>query len=88
VKRSVGKIAVINAGDGKHAQEIETYRHLHRKRTPTHPDNGQTAKMQGDERQATQPIDTVEVTYVGQGRLIEVFRVEPLDKCNGYSAQK
>src|SRR5215217_2686727 len=55
-KGSMREVSVVPTCDGKHPDEIECGRHRDRSPAPAHPDNAQTHAVNGDERNAAEPI--------------------------------
>ena len=75
---AVGKVAVVEAGDGKHADEVEEDRGNDDGGIDADPEDGKAAEVEEDEGEGALPVDLVgEVGGIG-GFLAPVVRVEPL----------
>ena len=57
LERAVREVAVVERGDGEHAQAVQHDGGDHRDRTPAHPDDGEADGMHEDERQDARPVD-------------------------------
>ena len=53
---------MINAGNGKHPDQIKRNRSPHRCPTPTNDKDPQATQVKDDERQTTEPVYAVNVT--------------------------
>jgi hypothetical protein len=62
------KVAMINPGYGKHANQIERDGGLHGKGTPAYPKNRETPHVQNDKGKASHPVDAVEITTINYRR--------------------
>jgi hypothetical protein len=88
--RAVGlvrKVAVINAGHGKHPQHIERNRRPDGESTRPHPDHAETAGVQDDERDTPHPVDLVRLVPHLFRPLRRVVGINPLYDGGGGAAE-
>lgn len=76
----VGKIAVQNAGNGKHADEVEGNGCAHSEPAPTHPDQAKTTEVQHDKGNATDKVDPIGLGADGFRGFEGVIGINPLKK--------
>lgn len=58
-KRAVRKVAMVEAGQGEHADGVEHTGHEDRYRGDAHPEGPNAGQMHGEERDGAQPIDAL-----------------------------
>ena len=58
-ERAMRKIAVVEAGERKHAHGIQRHRHDQRHRRHADPDHADAGQVHGDEGRGAQPVDAV-----------------------------
>jgi hypothetical protein len=83
----VGEIAVVEAGDREHPQEVERHANDEGDRAHAHHEHEQAGRVHQDERQRAQPVDAV------SGGMIRVEarcagRVEPVQNRCAHSDQR
>jgi hypothetical protein len=76
-KGLVGKVAMIEAGNGKNADKIKKHSDKYCHRTPTHPNHAKAPQMQDQERQNPEPV-RFSAMILSQ-RLNTCFRIKPSD---------
>ena len=67
-KRIVRKIAMVKAGDRKHAQRVEACGNDNGSRADTHPDDGEAPQMQRHKRQHARPIHATRGHAIGRSK--------------------
>jgi hypothetical protein len=75
---------MINACDSKHPDQIKRDGGSDRSPTPTDDKDCQATEVKDDEREATEPVDTVNVADSCRGSGSVIVGIEPLDKCRSY----
>src|SRR6185503_1445778 len=76
----VREIAVIDAGNGKHPDEIKRDRGPHGHRTGANPKDAETSAMQDKERNAAHPVDPIWLVAHLRGIVGGMIGVKPLHK--------
>ena len=84
----VGEVAVMNAGDGEHPDEIERDRGPDGKGAPTHPNHREAGEVQDDERHHPDQINPVGFVTHFFGAVRAVVGIDPLREGGGDSAEE
>ena len=88
VIRLVGKIPVIDAGDGEHPDEVQDHRGPDREGAPTHPNYSETRDVQDDKRNAPHPIHPIRLgPHLGLA-LGAMVGIDPLENHGGTAAEE
>ena len=72
----MGKVAMVEAGDREHPDEIQRDRNRHRDRAPSNPDDAEAHQVNDDVRDASEPIGLLRQVRRGSatGRRVEPSR--------------
>lgn len=84
----VGEIAVVDAGDGEHAQEVEGDGRPGGEGAPTGPDHSEAAEVQHDEGHDAHPVDLVGLLAHFFRAIGAVVGVDPLDDSGEQAARE
>ena len=71
---------MINARDGKHPDEVKRDCGGHRGPTPAYDKDSQATQVEDDERQATEPVYTVNVADFCRGAGSMIVGIKPLNE--------
>jgi len=74
----VREVAVIEAGDGKHSQQVKSRGQQHGHWTPAHPNHSETPQVQEEEWQAPPEFKSIRTFAHGKGAFREVIGIDPL----------
>lgn len=77
---SMGEIAMIDAGDGEHSDQVQSKGDTNRRPAPADDKNTQTAQVQNYEGKAADPVDSVEISNSRRNTASVIIGVKPLDK--------
>ncbi len=82
-KRLVGEIAVIEAGNREHSEQIEAEGDRHGDRTDTHPEYGQTGEVHGDKGNGPEPVHLAMTLIIRQDPRLIVKPAQERDEPTG-----
>lgn len=71
---------MVNAGDGKHSDQIQSKGDANRRPAPAHDKNTQAAQMENYEGKAADPVDSVDISDSRRYTLSVIIRIKPLDQ--------